>query len=193
MARERKRQEKQMGEGGDGQVGERKREVGGGVGGAVTQQNREGCASSTSSSSVEEESGEGSKDVERGEEEEELFSLLDSTLQCVEADDEVTAKSEVALEPGRLQERIAVLRRECESELGVEVVSKALSFLNLIDPQTDAVSNNINYSSFQSHNLIFLQNMKHLLPILGQKSHERFAPKIRQLWLCEDALIIIKS
>ena len=33
-----------------------------------------------------------------------------------------------------------------------------------------------------------LQDMQLLVPLLGDQNHQEYAPKLRQLWLCEDAL-----
>jgi hypothetical protein len=115
----------------------------------------------------------GSGDSGEGEEEE-FYSLLDSTLhdECTGSDDMEEAGAaveEAALHPGRLQERIAALRRECEAGLGKDVVTTALSSLNLLDPETDP-------------------DMQLLVPLLGDHNHQIYAAKLRQLWLCEDAL-----
>ena len=87
------------------------------------------------------------------------------------------------------------MHRECEAGLGKDRVIAALSSLDRLDPETDPVSS---YSVtilpllVLNHTLTSLppslQDMQLLVPLLGDQNHQEYAPKLRQLWLCEDAL-----
>ena len=77
--------------------------------------------------------------------------------------------------------------RECEAALGKDTVTEALSSLDLLDPENDPVSYRYCSSSFHVV-YVSTQDMQLLLPLLGDQAHNMYAPKLRQLWLCEDAL-----
>ena len=79
---------------------------------AVSGSGAEKVVKSGSGSSMDEEEVEGGCGGEAGREEAEFYTLLDSTLHCEQSTDSGCAAEEMAgLHPGRLQERIAALRR----------------------------------------------------------------------------------
>lgn len=79
--------------------------------------------------------------------------------------------------------------RECEARLGKDLVATALSSLSNLDPETDPVRLQRGAGQiFTPSSPSPLQDMQLLIPLLGHHNHQIFAPKLRQLWLCEDAL-----
>lgn len=87
--------------------------------------------------------------------------------------------------------------RECEARLGKDLVATTLSSLSYLDPEADPVRLSTVAGASSREGLAslsppspsyILQDMQLLIPLLGDHNHQTFAPKLRQLWLCEDAL-----